>query len=640
MSSAPIRSLPPAVADAIAAGEVVERPASVVKELCENAVDAGATRVEVDVEGGGTVRIRVSDDGAGIPADELPLAIARHATSKIAGVDDLFRVHTLGFRGEALASIAAVSDLVLVSRTRDAGAGAQLRCRAAEILDSGAAAAAPGTSVEVRDLFFTTPARLRFLRSPQTEGAACVRAVSDVALAHPEVAFTCRRDGRVALRAPGSGVLRDALRAVLGEQAPAQLLDVASTGEICVTGAISQPAVHRATRGALVLVVNGRRVHHRALLTAVEQAYQGLLPGDRHPFGAVVVDIDAESVDVNVHPTKREVRFREEGRVFAAVQRACWSALQGAGAPSMWLQWDSAHGVPAASLSVRDRSVGGGASLQLPGVAVGRGTALRDAAELSAPSPFDAAAAETAAAVDVPTHRAPLPADDGPPGLAALRPLRALGQSMSAWLVAESPRGVVLVDPHAAHEKILYAELLDAWGAAGGVAARGGAAGASQLLLIPAVVECDPTQLTRFEAHAEFVERCGFALEPFGPNLLRCTAVPAAARATDATRLVQELLDALDTGDRPASQRQHRVAALVACHSAVRLGDALDLTEQQRLLDRLVDAPGGTTCPHGRPTVLVLDDTELRRAFRRPAGTPPLHLDASRVEESGGPAAP
>jgi DNA mismatch repair protein MutL len=203
-------------------------------------------------------------------------------------------------------------------------------------------------------------------------------------------------------------------------------------------------------------------------------------------------------------------------------------------------------------------------------------------------------------------------------GLAALKPLRAVGQVGSAWLVADSPRGVVLVDPHAAHEKVLYAELLTEWGAAGGVAGRGGAGGAAQLLLLPAVVECDAAQVARFEAHAEFVERCGFSLEPFGPNLLRCTAVPAAARDTDAVRLVHELLDTLDLGDRPASERQHRVAALVACHAAVRLGDPLDPSEQQRLLDRLVESPGGTTCPHGRPTVVVLEDAALRRAFRRP----------------------
>jgi len=579
------------VADAIAAGEVVERPASVVKELCENALDAGATRIDVDVEGGGTVRIRVSDDGTGIPREEMPLAVARHATSKIDEVADLWDVRTLGFRGEALASIAAVSDLSITSRTRSDDAAATIRCRAAELVEEGAAAAAPGTSVEVRDLFFTTPARLRFLRSPRTEAATCTRAVADMALSHPEVAFTCRSDGRVALRTPGSGDLHDALRAVLGSTSSAELIDIDATGDIAVSGAISEPRAHRATRSGLVLVVNRRRVHNRALLFAVEEAYRGQLPGDRHPFGVVVVDVDPRTLDVNVHPTKREVRFREEGRVFAVVQRACWAALQGARVPSIYLLPTDDPGA-AHERAALHHAVAAEVSLQSPALE------FHDAAE--------APAAETSSTPD---------------GLAALRPLRAVGQAGSAWLIAESPRGVVLVDPHAAHEKILYAELLAAWGERGGVAGRGGEEGAAQLLLLPAVVECDAAQIARWEAHAEFVARCGFALEPFGPNLLRCTAVPAAARGRDTVRLVLELLDTLDLGDRPASERQHRVAALVACHAAVRLGDPLDGAEQQRLLDRLVDAPGGTTCPHGRPTVLVLDDAALRRAFRRPTAS-------------------
>ena len=613
-----IHLLPPAVADAIAAGEVVERPASVVKELCENALDAGASRVEVDIDGGGMVRIRVSDDGAGIAADDLPLAVARHATSKLDVVDDLWRVRTLGFRGEALASIAAVSDLCITTRTGDAGAATILRVRAAELIEQGSAAAAPGTSVEVRDLFFNTPARLRFLRTPRTETTVCIRAVGDMAVSHPEVSFTCRCDGRTVLRAPGQGTLRDALRATLRADKYAQLIDVAVEGEVSVQGAISQPRMHQATRGGLVLIVNRRRVYNRALLAAVEEAYRGLLPGDRHPFGAVVVDLDPNTVDVNVHPTKREVRFREEGRVFAVVQRACWAALQGAAPPSVWLQWESANaGVPAAFLTVREGDEGQrAAALRLPGMGV----------EWRSVAPAPAESSEATSAAEPPATTAPAgveqlaPPGDGAAltGLAALKPLRAVGQVGSSWLVAESPRGVVLVDPHAAHEKVLYAELLAEWGPAGGVAGSAAAGGASQLLLLPAVIECDARQVARFEAHADFVERCGFTLEPFGPNLLRCTAVPAAARDSDAVRLVQELLDTLDLGDRPASERQHRVAALVACHAAVRLGDALDPSEQQRLLDKLVEAPGGTTCPHGRPTVVVLEDAALRRAFRRP----------------------
>ena len=322
----PIRLLPPQVADAIAAGEVVERPAAAVKELCENALDAGATRVDVDLEAGGLVRIVVADDGAGIPGDQLQLAVARHATSKLETVGDLARVRSLGFRGEALASIAAVSDLRITSRTSGEEGAWLLHSRAGEVLERRAAARAPGTTVEVCDLFHNTPARLAFLRSERSESAAAVRAVSDLALTHPEVGFSCRSDDRLALRSP-AGSLSDTAAAVFGRDA-GELLAVEGPGEIAVSGLISEPRSHRGSRTGLVIVINRRRVHNRALVVAVEEAYAGLLPVGRHPFGVVEVTLDPAMVDVNVHPTKREVRLREEGRVFTAVQHACWSALQ------------------------------------------------------------------------------------------------------------------------------------------------------------------------------------------------------------------------------------------------------------------------------------------------------------------------
>ena len=591
--SAPIRLLPPSVADAIAAGEVVERPASVVKELCENAIDARARRLEVDVEGAGTVRIRVGDDGAGIPAEQLRLAVARHATSKIASRDDLAAIGSLGFRGEALASIAAVAEVQIVSRPHDA-TGARLRVRAATVLEEGAVAAAPGTTVEVRDLFFNTPARLRFLRSPRAETAALVRAVAELVLTNPATAVTCRVDGRVALRAPG-GTRRDALSAVLGGAAAAELIELDGDGEVAVGGAISQPRSHRGTSTGLVLAVNGRRIHHRALIAAVAEAYRGLLPGGRYPYGLVSITIDPAEVDVNVHPSKREVRFRDEGRVFTAVQRACWAAL--------------AESRPYAAVI-------GDPLQQTVTLTTGEPSSLPwlDAVPAGAsPGAVIAAPGEggTSTPVDVPDRA-------GLETLASLSPLRSLGQVATRWLVAESPRGVVLVDPHAAHEKVLYAELLAAWGRAGVAEGRAAVGGGSQLLLLPALIECDPEQLDRFAAHSDFVASCGFGLEPFGPGLLRCTAAPTAAASGDIARPVHDLLDTLEAGDRPASDRQHRVAALVACHGAVRFGDPLATAEQQRLLDRLVATAGGTTCPHGRPTVLVLDDATLRRAFRRP----------------------
>ncbi len=588
----PIRRLPQMVADAIAAGEVVERPASVVKELCENALDAGATAVDIGIEGGGLVRIAVADDGAGIAADELELAVMRHATSKIAVVDDLTRVASLGFRGEALASIAAVADVTITSATGDLAA-ATLHARVGEVLGRGAAGRSRGTTVEVCDLFFNTPARLRFLRSARAETSAAGRVVADMALTHPEVAITSRNDGRILLRSPGTG-LDDALGAVFGAAAARELLEVTGEGPIGVGGRISQPRVHRGTRGGLVVVVNGRRVHNRALSVAVEEAYRGLIPGGRHPYGVIRVDLDPADVDVNVHPTKREVRFRDESSIFVAVQRACWGALQGSALYTGSVAWTSGRSGHSASivspspvLEIGDANAAGPVPLPMPWRA--------DIASGSAP-PAAAIGADT--------------------GMAGLGVLSSLGQAGNEWLVAWSAGRVVLIDPHAAHERILFEEIQARWDHG-----RLDPAGSDQvqMLLIPAIVECDPSQLEAFAHNANWLTKCGFVIDTFGPNLLRCSAVPAAASRADTGRLVGQVLDALGAGEGMSAERRHRVAALLACHSAVRFGDHLDESEQQRLLSRLAETPNAMTCPHGRPTVMVLDDAALRRAFRRPA---------------------
>ena len=591
-----IHRLPQSVADAIAAGEVIERPASVIKELCENAVDAGARRLDVALDGAGTVRIRVVDDGGGIPRDQLPLALARHATSKIRAAADLEAVATLGFRGEALASIAAVADVTICSRAAGADEGGRLQVRHGEMVEEGLWGGPAGTSVEVLDLFAATPARLRFLRSERAEVAAALAVLTDLVLVHPQLAVSCAVDGRSRLRSAG-GTLDDALRCVFGADA-AELLPVAAEGDINVGGAISEPRRHRAARTGLVLVVNGRRVHNRALMAAVAEAYRGLTPGGRYPFGVVSIALDTAEVDVNVHPTKREVRFRDERRVFAAVQRACWEALRGA----------SVYATdPAATAATPDW---------------GRwtGMTLRDGSEPAASAAggegATRAAADPTAATEPPgPERAARPAslpDDEPgvgrTGLAGLAPLRTLGQQQGRWLVATSPLGVVIVDPHAAHEKVLYSELLTAWSAG---------SDRSQMLLLAELIDCDSRRMELFTAHEDVVASCGFAVEWFGPTTLRCTAVPAAATAADPARLLTELLDALGGG--PATEHRHRAAALIACHSAVRFGDELSADAQQHLLDRLLTTTGGLTCPHGRPALMLLDEASLRRSFRRPA---------------------
>jgi DNA mismatch repair protein MutL len=592
---APIRRLPQVVADAIAAGEVIERPASVLKELVENALDAGARRIDVTIEGGGLVRIVVADDGSGIAEDDLELAIERHATSKIAVADDISRVRTLGFRGEALASIAAVSELHIVTRTRESIGGTELRVRNGEMLSRGAAASAPGTRMEVCELFAASPARLRFLRSVAAEGSAAVRVVSDLAITHPGVSFTCTNDGRVVLRTAG-GSLRDAVRAVIGARAERELLDVDAPGPTAVGGLIAAPHAHRASRNGLVLIVNDRLVHNRALLAAIDEAYRGLIPGGRHGYGVVTVDVSAETLDVNVHPAKREVRFTDEREVFATVQRACWATLRAA--PALGAHGHIPSGFAGGALDLHDGDLS----------VVGRAHPFAAA---------DAASREWQPAYGNGNLRAAAiaPSDPSAPGqVAGATPaaMDALGQAGSGFLVATSGDTVVLVDPHAAHEKILYTELL----------ARSRQqtpdAGGSQLLLIPVVVECGPAKAARVADEHDFFSRCGFSIEQFGPGTIRCSAVPISAASADPEVLVSELIERLDERDAGTEERRHRLSALVACHAAVRFGDRLDLVAQQRLLDQLVATPGGTTCPHGRPSVILLDDATLRRAFRRP----------------------
>ena len=571
-----IRRLPQVVADAIAAGEVIERPASVVKELMENAIDAGAQRIDVDIDGGGLVAVQVVDDGSGIAADDLELAVMRHATSKISDAADLHAIATLGFRGEALASIAAVADLRIASRPAGDAHGSAVRIRAGEVLERGSVGIPPGTRVEVCELFASTPARLHFLKATASEAAVATRVAADLALAHPDLRITCHTDGRLALASSGGG-LRDALRAVYGTRNEHDLVDVEASGDIAISGAISAPRAHRAARSGLVLVVNGRRVHNRPLVIAVEDAYRGLLPVGRHPFGVLFVSMDPASLDVNVHPTKREVRFSDERAVFAAVQRACWNALRSAPVAEYSLRRNDAfttvRHTPGETprLAVLD----GEETYQLAGRAMGEAEGV----------------------------------DGEAVGLTDLRPLRTIGQSRDQWIVAEAPNGVVLVDPHAAHEKVIYETLKSLW-------SDGGPA-ATQMLLLPAVIECDATRMDALVRHAHLLRECGFLLEAFGPGLVRCSGIPV-GRAGDAAQLVVDALDELSQPAASLEARRHRLAALVACHSAVRLGDRLDAVAQQRLLDDLAETPGGMTCPHGRPTVLVLSDSDLLRAFKRP----------------------
>lgn len=549
----PIRVLDPALAARIAAGEVIERPASVVKELIENALDAGARSISVEVRGGGIHLIRVTDDGCGIPEAEIELAFERHATSKLTSLEDLEAIATLGFRGEALPSIRAVAEVSVVSRPADQPYASARRWERGELVEAGRRASAPGTQVTVRNLFADLPPRRQHLRSAATEAAACAHVVSQYALARPDVRFTLQVDGRTTLRAPGTGALEDAVAATLGRGVASSMLPVDSRTAapdrlVEVVGLVGRPSVSRTTRGGLSFFVNGRWVQSRLVAQAVESAFHHRLMVGRHPLAVLHLAIAPGGVDVNVHPSKTEVRLRFERETFAVVHRAVRAALD--------------------------------ADLRLPEVAPSS----------VLPWPEDGPAEQLT--FDAPTTRR-LPA------------LRLLGQVGLTYLVAEGPDGVYLVDQHAAHERLLFDRLLAAWDR-GEVDRQG--------LLDPLTLDLTLDQLVAYERHADRLEALGFAIERFGPRSVVVRAAPASLAPGAVSNALLEALDSLVSN--PAEWRD-RIAASVACHSAIRAGQALADSEMRALLRQLEEADAPKTCPHGRPTMMHLSATHLDRLFGR-----------------------
>src|SRR3989441_2773019 len=569
-----ITILAASVADGIAAGEVVDRPAAVVKELVENAVDAGASRTEVRIEAAGQGLIEVVDDGEGMAPVDLPFAFVRHATSKIRSLDDLRTIRTLGFRGEALASIAAVARVEAVSRPADGGEGYRVLVEGGAQIAGGAAGSPVGTRVSVSRLFFNTPARLKFLKQPATETAVIVRLVGELALAQPTVAITLDVDGRRVLETSGNGDRRAAFAAVYDGPTAAAMLAV---DDGIVRGLISPPALHRASREHVVILLNGRRIHHRNLAFAVEQAYRGLREPDRFPLAVLDLRVDPSEVDVNVHPTKREVRFRNEGAIFGAVERACYRALRQS--PIYELQ-------PAA----------GGPLLEL------RETTLTPERLKRSPG--------TEAPLAWADGPAPLGGRETYPEIDAKRlpPLEYIGQLLHGYLVAEAPRAVVLVDQHAAHERVLFDRI---------VRRLEQRQPSSQLLLIPHVLHLTPGQIAAFQEDELWLQTLGFEGERFGPDTLRIRAAPTDMPQGRVGHVLELLLTDL-LGERTPDRRLRETAALLACHSAVRFGDAMTPESARQLLSSLATTEEPISCPHGRPTTVILPDDQLRRLFKRP----------------------
>jgi DNA mismatch repair protein MutL len=570
-----ISVLAPDVAAKIAAGEVIERPASIVKELIENALDAGAQRITIEIEAGGAGLIRVSDDGCGLAAEEIPLAFLRHATSKLTRPEDLLEVTTLGFRGEALPSIAAAADVELASRT-GSPAGARLQLGPDGERSRGGYGGPRGTVVTVRDLFEQQPARRKFLRSPAAEAGQIATVAGLYAIAYPEVGFTLIADGRRSLVTPGSGSRREAAARIYGAETAAALLEIEApaTDGVQIAGFISPPELTRSHRGHISCFVNRRWVQPHRLAFALEAAFESLLPSGRHPLALLDLRLPGNEIDVNVHPAKSEVRFLNERAVQAAVYHAVRERLL-ALAPQ-----------PAASVS-----------LPVPALAV----VGAPAAPVADPPPVWRT---LGSAVE---QRGPAVTAPGPVPRPAMPILRIVGQAAGLYVVAEGPDGMYLVDQHAAHERVLYERLL---------AARQAGRPELQGLLSPLPLDLPVRQQAVYQAHAEALRELGFEIEAFGSGAYLLRAVPALLGTKDPARALSELLDDLDNdGDR--SERATLATMTLACHAAVRAGKTLAMEEMRELLRSLEDCDLPRTCPHGRPTMIHLSAEALEREFKR-----------------------
>ena len=644
-SRRPIRELPDELISQIAAGEVVERPASVVRELVDNALDAGATRIAVRLIAGGVRSIVIEDDGQGIAAAELPLALRRHATSKIGSLHDLEQVMTMGFRGEALAAIGSIAELSITSRTMDAAHAQRIDGRTGELQP---AARAVGTTVEVRELFFSTPARRKFLKSDATELAHCLEAVRRHALARPEVGFEVWHEGRLVEQwRPGDAQQR--LRDVLGEAFARDSREVAlQLGPLSVHGRAGLPETARARADLQYVYVNGRHVRDRLLAHGVRAAYEDVLHGSRQPSYVLFLEIAPERVDVNVHPTKTEVRFRDSREVHQAVRRAVEAAL----APSRTCTAPAGAGTaaetpppapmatsePAPAPAPRAEPALANTPRQVPAwraPAPVQGRLLleqaarlharelpapwRPAAPAPAPAPAPAKEAATATAPvssPVPDRvAAPAPAPEPADGDWPLG--RALAQLGGIYVLAENRHGLIVVDMHAAHERIVYERLKRAVSETHGDGEA--QALASQPLLIPVTFAATPAEVAAAETHADTLQQLGLDVAPLSPGVLAVRAVPAALQGADAAALARSVL--ADLAEHEASTLVQRardeLLATMACHGAVRASRRLTVEEMNALLRDMERTERADLCNHGRPTWRQVTLRELDTLFLR-----------------------
>jgi DNA mismatch repair protein MutL len=554
----PIKVLATEVVSKIAAGEVVERPASVVKELIENSLDAGATQIVVEARGGGVELIKVSDNGIGIPASELELAFHRYATSKIRNLDDLEKISSLGFRGEALPSIAAVAEVEISTQIPSETAGSYMHLRNGEVVCTESRARSQGTTVTVRRLFRYFPARLKFLKSENTENSHIAHLVSQYALAFPEVKFSLVLDKRPSLRTTGNGDLREVVSEIYGSELAQRMLKVEQRDGLAkVSGLTSPPSLARSNRNYLSFFVNRRWVHSPLLTRATEEAYRGLLMDGQHPIAVINISLPPQELDVNIHPAKAQIKFCHEQAVFSSVQKAIEEALAR---------------TPIASSKAVSFSVSSG-QWQNPRMIMDN--------------------EPTFVVAQLPTMELPV--------------LRVLGQLANTYIIAEGPDGLYLIDQHAAHERILYDRILAQWSQKE-VEVQG--------LLQPITIEFSPREEETLRASKEFLAEFGFTIEPFGNRSYLIRAIPALVARANIIEIMSALLDSLASKE-SLNPWEEKVAQSLACHGAIRAGQQLSNEEMRELIKQLEQTKQPRACPHGRPTMIHLSAHQLEKEFGR-----------------------
>jgi len=554
----PIKVLQSDVVSKIAAGEVVERPASVVKELVENSLDAGATEIAVEAQGGGVELIKVSDNGAGIPSSELELAFHRYATSKIANLDDLDKISSLGFRGEALPSIATVAEVEIFTQTSSRTVGSYMYLRKGEVIRKESRARAPGTTVSVRRLFRYFPARLKFLKSANTENSHIAHLVSQYALAFPEVKFNLVLDKRLSLQTTGHGDLCEVVGKIYGSELAQRMLKVEQRdGPAKVSGLTSPPSLTRSNRNYLSFFVNRRWVHSPLLTRAAEEAYHGLLMDGQHPIVVINVSLPPQELDVNIHPAKAQIKFCQEQVVFSCVRKAVEEAL---------------GRTPIASQKAVSFSANSG-HWQSPRMIMDNEPAFL--------------------ASQLPTLELPV--------------LRVLGQLANTYIIAEGPDGLYLIDQHAAHERILYDRILAQWSQQA-VEVQG--------LLQPVTIEFSPREEETLKTSKELLAGFGFTIEPFGNRSYLIRTIPALMARANIIEIITALLDSLASKE-SLNPWEERAAQSLACHGAIRAGQQLSNEEIRELIKQLEQTKQPRACPHGRPTMIHLSAHQLEKEFGR-----------------------